>query len=157
MGSVGNLLYPPHWREYEDCKQILKLSLKPTQNKTPVQDFSQQSCQKTCPNGRSGIRRLSFCLRYSPTERQSSSIHNSLSLELNKSGLETFVCFLRQILRTPRYCLRTKSLRSLCKISSSKSQKTPACNAPNPAGENDRLRYRSAEWTVSTPWPARLT
>ena len=25
--SVGNLLYPPHGREYEDCKQILKLSL----------------------------------------------------------------------------------------------------------------------------------
>ena len=28
--SVGNLLYPPHGREYEDCKQILKLSLNPT-------------------------------------------------------------------------------------------------------------------------------
>ena len=32
-------------------------------NKTPVQDFSQQSCQKTCPNGQSGIGLLSFCLR----------------------------------------------------------------------------------------------
>ena len=51
-----------------------------------------------------------------------------------KSGLETFVFFPRQILRTPRFCLRTKSLRSLCKISSSKSQKTPACCAPNPTG-----------------------
>ena len=49
-------------------------------------------------------------------------------------GLETFVFFPRQILRTPRFCLRTKSLRSLCKISSSKSQKTPACCAPNPTG-----------------------
>ena len=44
-------------------------------------------------------------------------------------GLETFVFLLRHILRTPRFCLRTKSLRSLCKISSSKSQKTPACYA----------------------------
>ena len=72
-------------------------------------------------------------------------------------GLETFVFFPRQILRTPRFCLRTKSLRSLCKISSSKSQKTPACFAPrSPQGKDDRLRYRSAEWTVSTPWPARF-
>ena len=47
-------------------------------------------------------------------------------------GLETFVFFPRQILRTPRFCLRTKSLRSLCKISSSKSQKTPAGYAPDP-------------------------
>ena len=63
----------------------------------------------------------------------------------------------RQILRTPRFCLRTKSLRSLCKISSSKSQKTPAGYAPrSPQGKNDRLRYRSAEWTVSTPWPERF-
>ena len=53
---------------------------------------------------------------------------------LRKYGLETFVFLLRQILRTPRFCLRTKSLRSLCKISSSKSQKTPACCAPNPTG-----------------------
>ena len=51
-----------------------------------------------------------------------------------KSGLETFAFFLRQILRTPRFCLRTKSLRSLCKISSPKSQKTPACHAPTPQG-----------------------
>ena len=61
--------------------------------KTPVEDFSQQSCQKTCPYGQSGIRRLSFCFRCTTTEHQSSSIHNSLSLELNKSGLETFVFF----------------------------------------------------------------
>ena len=27
----------------------------------------------------------------------------------------------------------------------------------SPQGKNDRLRYRSAEWTLSTPWPARLT
>ena len=97
----------------------------------PVQDFSQHSCQKTCPYGQSGIRRLTFCFRCTPTERQSSSIHNSLPLELNNSGLETFVFFLRQILRTPRFCLRTKSLRSLCKISSSKSQKTPAGQCPS--------------------------
>ena len=27
---------------------------------------------------------------------------------------------------------------------------------PTPQGKNDRLRYRSAEWTASTPWPARF-
>ena len=26
----------------------------------------------------------------------------------------------------------------------------------SPQGKNNRLRYRSAEWTVSTPWPARF-
>ena len=26
----------------------------------------------------------------------------------------------------------------------------------SPQGKNDRLRYRSAEWTVSTPWPDRF-
>ena len=29
-----------------------------------MQDFSQHSCQKTCPYGQSGIRRLSACIRY---------------------------------------------------------------------------------------------
>ena len=103
----------------------------------PVQDFSQRSCQKTCPNGPAesdDCHSVSVPLRCTPPESQSSSLHNSLPLELKKSGLETFVFFPRQILRTPRFCLRTKSLRSLCKISSSKSQKTPACCAPNPTG-----------------------
>ena len=32
---------------------------------------------------------------------------------------------------------------------SAQSHKTPACNAPrSPQGKNDRLRYRSAEWTL---------
>ena len=26
----------------------------------------------------------------------------------------------------------------------------------SPQGKNDRLRYRSAEWTVGTPWPERF-
>ena len=26
----------------------------------------------------------------------------------------------------------------------------------SPQGKNDRLRYRSAEWTLSTPWPERF-
>ena len=42
------------------------------------QDFSQHRCQKTCPYGQSGIRRLPGCLRYAPASSQSSSIHNSL-------------------------------------------------------------------------------
>ena len=50
--TEGNILFPPHRREYEDCKQILKLSLNPTHKLNARQDFSQHSCQKTCPMGR---------------------------------------------------------------------------------------------------------
>ena len=52
LRSVGNLLYPPHKREYEDCEQILKLSLNPTYTPNARQDFSRTSRQKTCPMGR---------------------------------------------------------------------------------------------------------
>ena len=42
------------------------------------------------------------------------------SARLNKQRSGDFRLFPRQILRTPRFCLRRKSLRSLCKISSPK-------------------------------------
>ena len=83
----------------------------------------------------SGIRRLSFWLRSASLHSSRTSILftvNTRSARLNKSGLETFVFLLRQILRTPRFCLRPKSLRSLCKISSPESQKTPAGLCPRP-------------------------
>ena len=99
-------------------------------HKTPGKTSAGQAVRRLAL-WQSGIRRLSACIRCAPASSQSSSIHNSLSLDLTKSGLETSVFFLRQILRTPRFCLRTKSLRSLCKISSPKSQKTPAGLCPS--------------------------
>ena len=105
--------FPPHRREYEDCKQILKLSLNPSCTLKPGQDFGRTSRQKTCPNGHKeseDCHSVSVPLRCTPTERQSSSIHNSLSLELKKCGLETEVFSSLQILRIPRFFLRTKSL-----------------------------------------------
>ena len=76
------------------------------------------------------------------------TFNNSLSLDLTKSGLETSVFFLRQILRTPRFCLRTKSLRSLCKISSSKSQKTPAGLCPSYPHRGRMIAFATAVQSV---------
>ena len=37
------------------------------------------------------------------------------------------------------------------------SNRKTSCRAcVTPQGKNDRLRYRSAEWIVSTPWPERF-
>ena len=53
---------------------------------------------------------------------------------------------------------KDKISASLIEILSARSHKTPAVYAPlSPQGKNNRLRYSSAEWTLSTPWPARLT
>ena len=134
LRSVGNLLYPPHRREYEDCKQILKLSLTPTHNVKARARLQPAELSEDLPLWASGIRRLSFWLRSASLHSSRTSILftvNTRSARLNKSGLETFVFLLRQILRTPRFCLRQKSLRSLCKISSPESQKTPAGQCPS--------------------------
>ena len=125
-------------------------------NKTPVQDFSQHSCQKTCPYGQSGIRRLPGCLRYAPASNQSSSIHNSLRSikqtavwRLESSSPENF--------GDSAILPKAKISASLIEILSSRSHKTPAVYAPLiPTGKHYRLRYRSAEWTLSTPWPERF-
>ena len=131
MRSVGNHLSPPHRRDFKDCKQILEDLLTLTLHIKRPARLQPVKPSEDLPYGQSGIRRLPGCIRCAPASSQSSSIHNSLSLDLTKSGLETSVFFLRQILRTPRFCLRTKSLRSLCKISSSKSKKTPAGLCPS--------------------------
>ena len=76
---------------------------------------------------------------------------------LRKYGLETFVFFPRQILQTPRFCLRTKSLRSLCKISSSKSQKTPAGLCPSvPTGEERSPSLTQCGVDPHPSWPERF-
>ena len=88
----------------------------------------------------SGIRGLSFCFRSAPLHSIRTPILftvNARSARLRNSGLETFAFLLRQILRTPRFCLRRKSLRSYARFPSSESQKTPAVNAPDPTREND--------------------
>ena len=83
----------------------------------------------------SGIRRLSFCFRSAPLHSIRTPILftvNARSARLKNSGLETFAFLLRQILRTPRFCLRRKSLRSYARFPSSESQKTPAGQCPRP-------------------------
>ena len=134
LRSVGNLLYPPHRREYEDCKQILKLSLTPTHNVKARARLQPAELSEDLPLWASGIRRLSFWLRSASLHSSRTSILftvNTRSARLNKQRSGDFRLSPRQILRTPRFCLRTKSLRSLCKISSSKSQKTPAGLCPS--------------------------
>ena len=135
LWSEGNHLSPPHRRDFKDCKQILEDSLTPPLHIKARSRLQPASCQKTCPDGQSGIRRLPACIRCAPASSQSSSIHNSLrsvnpataSCSLQKPtglfayrsrGLETFAFLLRQILRTPRFFLRRKSLHLLSKFSS---------------------------------------
>ena len=95
-----------------------------------MQDLSQHSCQKTCPYGQSGIRRLPGCLRYAPASSQSSSIHNSLRSikqtavwRLESSSPENFGD--SAILPTD------KISASLIEILSSRSHKTPAGQCPS--------------------------
>ena len=96
------------------------------------------SCQKTCPMG---IRNQKIVIL--PPFRSAALHQNANPLPVNnipafgqdierKSGLETFAFLLRQILRTPRFCLRRKSLRSYARFPSSESQKTPAGQCPQP-------------------------
>ena len=86
FGQSETFQYPPHWREYEDCKQILKLSLKPTHKQTPGKTSASKPSEDL-PYGQSGIRRLSARIRCAPAFCQSSSIHNSLrSIKQKRSG-----------------------------------------------------------------------
>ena len=139
LRSVGNLLYPPHRREYEDCKQILKLSLTPTHNVKARARLQPAELSEDLPLWASGIRRLSFWLRSASLHSSRTSILftvNTRSARLNKSGLETFVFLLRQILRTPRFCLRPKSLRSYARFPPPKAKRLQLVYAPLiPTGE----------------------
>ena len=110
------------------------------------QDFSQASCQKTCPLGRAvseGLRPLHF--------------YNSL-----RSIKQTMVCRLSSF-SPGKFCeLRDFAYgQNLCvlyaKFPPPKAKRLQLVYAPqSPQGKNDRLRYRSAEWTVSTPWSERF-
>ena len=139
--SVGNLLYPPHGREYEDCKQILKLSLNPTHTKNARQDFSRASRQKTCLDGLSGIRRLPACIRCTPAFCQSSSIHNSLRSikqtavwRLSPFSLGKF-CELRDFAYGQNLCVL------YAKFPPPKAKRLQLVYAPqSPQGKKDRLR-----------------
>ena len=139
------------------------------------QDFSRTSRQKTCPDGQSGIRRLPACIRYAPAFCQSSSIHNSFrsinpatagcSLQkptglfaYRSRGLETFVFFPGKFCELRDFAYGQNLCVLYAKFPPPKAKRLQLVYAPqSPQGKNDRLRYRSAEWTVSTPWPARLT
>ena len=105
----------------------------------------------------SGIRRLSARIRCAPAFCQSSSIHNSL-----RSVKQTAVLRLKS---SSSANLADSAIFPTDKISAFFMQnfllqkpKDSSWSMPllSPQGKNDRLRYRSAEWTVGTPWPERF-
>ena len=103
------------------------------------------------PYGQSGIRRLPDCIRCAPAFCQSSSIHNSL-----RSIKQTAVWRLSSF-SPGKFCeLRDfaygQNLYVLyAKFPPPKAKRLQLVYAPrSPQGKDDRLRYRSAEWTVIT-------
>ena len=113
------------------------------------------------PYGQRGIRRLPACIRCAPASSQSSSIYNSrcsinpatagCSLQkptglfaYRSRGLETFVFLLPANLANSAILPTAKSLRSLCKISSSKSQKTPAGLCPSHPHRGRMIAFATA-------------
>ena len=95
----------------------------------------------------SGIRRLSFCFRSAPLHSIRTPILftvNARSAQLKNSGLETFAFLLRQILRTPRFCLRQNLYVLMQDFPPPKVKRLQLVNAPDPTGENDRQRAGSA-------------
>ena len=135
LWSEGNHLSPLHRRDFKDCKQILEDSLTPPLHIKARSRLQPDKPSEDLPLWASGIRRLSFCFRSAPLHSIRTPILftvNARSARLRNSGLETFAFLLRQILRTPRFCLRRKSLRSYARFPSSESQKTPADQCPRP-------------------------
>ena len=131
----------------------------------PGQDFCQASCQKTCPYGHKeseDCHSASVPLRCTPSERQSSSRQQYPRLrpgyiKEQRSG---------DFRLSPPANFANSAILPTDKISAFFMQnfllqkpKDSSWSMPllSPQGKNDRLRYRSAEWTVSTPWSARLT
>ena len=123
----------------------------------PVQDFSRASRQKTCPNGHKeseDCHSISVPLRCTPTERQSSSIHNSLSLELNKCGLETFVFFLRKSCGFRDFAYGQNLCVLYAKFPPPKAKRLqPVMPLSSPQGKNNRLCYRHLIVKVSALGP----
>ena len=70
--------FPPHRRDFKDCKQILEDSLTPPLHIKARSRLQPGKPSEDLPYGQSGIRRLPGCLRYAPASSQSSYIHNSL-------------------------------------------------------------------------------
>ena len=154
--AEGNHLSPPHRRDFKDCKQILEDSLTPPLHIKARSRLQPGKPSEDLPYGQSGIRRLPGCLRYAPASSQSSSIHNSLRSikqtavwRLESSSPENF--------GDSAILPKAKSLHLLSKFSPPEATRLQlSMPLLSPQGKNERLRYRSAEWTVSTPWPARF-
>ena len=87
-----------------------------------------------CRAGLRCIYKAALALYVFLRKPQKTTIHNSL-----RSVKQTAVWRLKP------FPLRSKVIRL-----------QPAMPLLSPQGKNDRLRYRSAEWTVSTPWSARF-
>ena len=181
----GNHLFPPHRREYEDCKQILKLSLPHaarSRYSPPVCHDSipghQVSYQRfwenrwipdslpTGPRPRRKpphvdptlikVKRDLPSMSFFESHRRQPSITRSARLNKQRSG--DFRLF-------PPANFANSAILPTDKISAFFMQnfllqkpKDSSWSMPllSPQGKNDRLRYRSAEWTLSTPWPERF-
>ena len=136
LRSVGNLLYPPHRREYEDCKQILKFSLTPRTHKTPGKTSASTA-----------VRRLALWaernqkidilapFRFATLLRNANPLHYQYSLRSINPA--TAGCSLQK--PTGLFAYRSRGLETMPLLS--------------PQGKNDRLRYRSAEWTLILSGP----
>ena len=79
------------------------------------------------------------------------------SARLNKQRSGDLSLLPPRISEIPRFCQRRKSLHLLSKFSPPEATRLQqSMPLLSPQGKNDRLRYSSAEWTVSTPWPERF-
>ena len=114
----------------------------------PGQDFSRTSRQKTCPMGRAVSEdcQPASALLLHPVNPLPSITR---SVRLNKQRSGDLSLLPPRISEIPRFCQRRKSLHLLSKFSPPEATRLQqSMPLLSPQGKNDRLRYRSAEWTV---------
>ena len=155
--------FPPHRREYEDCKQILKLSL----IHAAWSRYSPPVCHDSIPGHQVSYQRFwenrwipdSLPTGQRPRRKPPHVEPTLIKVKRHLPSMSFYESHRRQhsitryrsikqtaVWRLKPFPLRSKVIRL-----------QPAMPLLSPQGKNDRLRYRSAEWTVSTPWSARLT
>jgi len=99
----------------------------------------------------------SVALRCTPSDRQSSSIYNSLR-SIKQTAVWRLESSSPREFRRFRDFAKGENLYISYRNSLLQKPKESSWSMPllSPQGKNERLRYRSAEWTVSTPWPERF-
>ena len=127
----------------------------------PGQDFCQASCQKTCPYGH---KESEDCHSFSASSNRMSILFLSIISPPSARIYKGTAVWRLSSFSPGKFCeLRDFAYgQNLCVLYA----KFPPPKATrlqlsmpllSPQGKNERLRYRSAEWTVSTLWSARLT